>query len=876
MKPENEGQWHGDHGTFRHATAETRAIQVPLCRCAPSSERLLAAPRFPAWVPRWRDGVGPAPAQDPFVRVALGRGRVCDAADASASPAAPSPFGSAPPTHFVAGGRHCRGVKFTTPGRRSAAPDPFWSSIFTMESISSRQLDEQRKQAEIRRQIAKLQAQLTDSGAQALDAVPQSAPPAAPTSPKRKRTESAVLAPDTPSKKRRTSTERGTGHHASTSAGYGSHHSTARSGAGAAPRPVLKPSAPQRSSAAAPPKPAPSNVLAKLSTFNNSVRSSEEVKEPERSTSFAAKPVIRGARRTIEAPPVIHAAARDDRLALIEELEPGPYDHKAPFDDLLFEKLEPHSGIYLSSRTTPHEDIQEYMSGRFFLSPSKLYSAIRLLPNNQGYDVPVAGDWVTIAVVAERGPIRTSQAPVPTGPAEERDDDENDEMEDPLAPAGKGKSKEKEKPPVRRGGRKYVNLKLIDFGARSKSSASGGKAVIRGDAFLTLLLFESDTFDTVRKDDGSKEKIYKGGSRGAFEAMAKLREGTVVALLNPRILKPFQAKAAGTPHPTTNILALTPESASAMAIIGQARDLGMCTAVKRDGKKCGSWTSGMSNTAASKKKAVYDPRRQWGLKPEGDAIQTDSGGATYVVSGHVVSGSSAARGMFVGENMGREAQARAQRKANGADTDRALKQLLERDKEGMRAVEKAREYAALMKEKEKEKSGGSQSKNAGKKKEKGKGKEKEKDPKAGTTADEASEPNQNTEENTASTSQKTYSAEMIKRLGFDPAAKPGQRREDSDIQTKLRQLTSQRSVKDIELGPRPGRRRSAVSAPVKRHANLPSVPLEGLDFPDMSDDDELERQEKEVFGKSLDRPTKGPSSGMVDLESSDDDLVIEP
>ncbi|KAA1474170.1 hypothetical protein DENSPDRAFT_803680 [Dentipellis sp. KUC8613] len=765
-----------------------------------------------------------------------------------------------------------------------------------MESISSRQIDEERKQAEIRRQIALLQAQLTDSGTQTPDAVP----PAAPTSPKRKRSESAVLAPDTPSKKRRTSPEHGTGHHASASNGNGSRYPSARSGTGSAPRPVLKASAPQRATAAAPPKPAPSNVLANLSKFSSGPRPSERVEEPERSTSFTAKPV------TMEAPPVVHAAARDDRLALIEELEPGPYDHKAPFDDPLFERLEPHSGIYLSSRTTPHEDIQEYMSGRFFLSPSKLYSAIRLLPNNQGYDVPVAGDWVTIAVVAERGPIRTSQAPVPTGPAEERDDDENDEMEDPLAPAGKGKGKDKDKPPARRGGRKYVNLKLIDFGARSKTSASGGKAVIRGDAFLALLLFESDTFDTVKRDDGSKEKIYKGGSRGAFEAMAKLREGTVVALLNPRILKPFQAKSTGAPHPTNNILALTPESASAMAIIGQARDLGMCTAVKRDGKRCGSWcdkrvsdvceyhiqqavqhrrsgraefsigTSGMSNTAASKKKAAYDPRRQWGLKPEGDAIQTDSGGATYVVSGNVVSGSSAARGMFIGENMGREAQARAQRKANGVDTDRALKRLLERDKEGMRAVEKAREYAALMKEKEKEKSGGSRAKDARKRKEKGKGKEKEQDSKAGATVADAGEANQCTEETTQSASQKTYSAEMIKRLGFDPAAKPGQRREDSDIQNKLRELASKRSVKDIELGPRPGRSRSAVSAPVKRSADIPKAPSEELEFPDMSDDDELERQEKEAFGKSLDRPAKDPSNSMVYLDSSDDDLVIEP
>jgi minichromosome maintenance protein 10 len=88
-------------------------------------------------------------------------------------------------------------------------------------------------------------------------------------------------------------------------------------------------------------------------------------------------------------------------------------------------------------------------------------------------------------------------------------------------------------PPI--AGRKYVNLTLIDFGANGKKGTS------RGDAALSLLLFESDSYDTVSRGGNLlPEKIYKGGSRGAFEAMAKLREGSVVALLNPRVLKPLQ------------------------------------------------------------------------------------------------------------------------------------------------------------------------------------------------------------------------------------------------------------------------------------------------------------------------------------------------
>jgi minichromosome maintenance protein 10 len=119
-------------------------------------------------------------------------------------------------------------------------------------------------------------------------------------------------------------------------------------------------------------------------------------------------------------------------------------------------------------------------------------------------------------------------------------------------------------------------------------------------------LFESDGYDKVTREGGRLEKVYKGGSRGAFEAMSKLKEGDVVALLNPRILKPFQVcmitrffmfihviwakqRSTDTPHPTSNILAVTPESAASMVVLGRAKDLGMCQVIKRDGKVCGGW-----------------------------------------------------------------------------------------------------------------------------------------------------------------------------------------------------------------------------------------------------------------------------------------------
>ena len=61
-----------------------------------------------------------------------------------------------------------------------------------------------------------------------------------------------------------------------------------------------------------------------------------------------------------------------------------------------------------------------------------------------------------------------------------------------------------------------------------------GTSVITGDAYLTLLLFESDGFDLIPRGDGMKlEKLYKGGIRGAFEHLTKVKEGDV-ASFNPK------------------------------------------------------------------------------------------------------------------------------------------------------------------------------------------------------------------------------------------------------------------------------------------------------------------------------------------------------
>jgi len=178
----------------------------------------------------------------------------------------------------------------------------------------------------------------------------------------------------------------------------------------------------------------------------------------------------------------------------------------------------------------------------------------------------------------------------------------------------------------------------------------------------------------------------------------------------------------------------------------------------------------MSSTSGPRRKPAYDPSRQWGLKPP-EAREPGSS-ATYVISGHTVNGpGSDSSSMYVAESMGREGQAKAKRKLAGKDADRALKTLLERDKEGMKAVVAARTFA--MQENHEQGNSAKREKTI-----KGKGVAKAQDKDCEDESARISE---------SATSKHSYSAEVIKQLGFDPAVRAGHRRPgDSAIQKKVR------------------------------------------------------------------------------------------
>lgn len=203
---------------------------------------------------------------------------------------------------------------------------------------------------------------------------------------------------------------------------------------------------------------------------------------------------------------------------------------------------------------------------------------------------------MTIAVVAERGEVKVSGTRDTSGAGDDDEDDEDDDAdggnddhdddqagdggddetmsrvsagskigagapkrrldpwekrkareEDKAKGKGKGAHNYNHNQANRRGPRKYINLKLCSLPSRnlSASSSAGSIQSSGGDAMLQLLLFQAD--HTIRKEDVDEDTgekvdrtVYKGGSGGAYEKWCNLNVGSVVAILNPRVLRPLR------------------------------------------------------------------------------------------------------------------------------------------------------------------------------------------------------------------------------------------------------------------------------------------------------------------------------------------------
>ena len=198
--------------------------------------------------------------------------------------------------------------------------------------------------------------------------------------------------------------------------------------------------------------------------------------------------------------------------------------------------------LMCSKRALPHSHLQDHLSGRYYLPPSLLYSVIRLSRDGATYDVPVAGDWITIAVVAERGTVKVSGAKEAISEDEDEETgklDIADKVKQGDAPMSK-EAMARKRWIKRRGPRKYINLKLCALPPRNRSM---GTQEVEGDAMLQLLLFESDARINDGRAGDDAEIRYKGGSCGAYEKWCNLTVGSVIAILNPRVLRPLSVSS---------------------------------------------------------------------------------------------------------------------------------------------------------------------------------------------------------------------------------------------------------------------------------------------------------------------------------------------
>ncbi|SPO32303.1 related to MCM10 - essential chromatin-associated protein involved in the initiation of DNA replication [Ustilago trichophora] len=267
---------------------------------------------------------------------------------------------------------------------------------------------------------------------------------------------------------------------------------------------------------------------------------------------------------------------------------------------------------------------------------------------NGHYEVPVDGDWIVIATIVEKSGVLVSKsfesqaAPSRDNsstrkpPFSRQDDDPvlfkdagtgaNGKLRLDLEPgnsdafseaSSKGSKawkrnaageqdeemeRKREEDRLANRSRKFVVLKLVDLGVNSTQGDGTGSAG-RGDNYLSLIAYESDQIDTsivlrntnVRSEvsailsaTASSTKKWVNGSRGAFELLYQQAEGTLVAIMNPKVHRPIPA--GGKPGALeTSMFRITPRSAEDCLIIGQAADYRRCSAIKANGQRCSSF-----------------------------------------------------------------------------------------------------------------------------------------------------------------------------------------------------------------------------------------------------------------------------------------------
>uniref|UniRef100_A0A0K3CNX8 Zinc finger Mcm10/DnaG-type domain-containing protein n=1 Tax=Rhodotorula toruloides TaxID=5286 RepID=A0A0K3CNX8_RHOTO len=540
---------------------------------------------------------------------------------------------------------------------------------------------------------------------------------------------------------------------------------------------------------------------------------------------------------------------------VVNEVEIGPWEFPVRSEDPEWEKVEPYSGIRLKERLIPHSEIQDLLTGRYPLSPSSLYALSRIDSRNRIDLDPeiVDADYVVFGVLAWKDEVRFLN-----GGGEGESDEEE------VATDGKGKQKAAStsssqdplfRPPTRRSRRlRYIRFDLIDLSTPRASASATGQ--------LSLMLVQADSVDKAVDEEGNETEVYKGQSGGAYERYWKESPGAVVAIVNPIFL----------PHNKAYSYTIKPTSADSVHVIGRAENLTFCEAIKKDGRQCGKWVDARTgkfcqfhvelaikrtgvrrsetnaNTASLAQKGTFNHshfKKSLGSSssnpPSHDSAPAAqplakfvAGSTTYITTGTRSSTLTVPRGGLLSSSTSSRAGGFIPNLREGPsvlEEKKRLKKVVEDEK-------RAREEMRTLRRLDKGRTAGgeylirsSRVKAEGAKE--GKGEKKRRRTPDEDDAGSSDEEEEDVKPNLSS----VFKADALRKIGFNPTAKPGDLPRDESSETKRYRLALESGLADREIklsAPKPPPK-SKVKTRVEKAAEASATNTED----DEDEDDDL-------------------------------------
>ncbi|CAO1634246.1 unnamed protein product [Parajaminaea phylloscopi] len=275
-------------------------------------------------------------------------------------------------------------------------------------------------------------------------------------------------------------------------------------------------------------------------------------------------------------PPEQQRLRQERRKEVLSTLTPGPRKFRQGCD---FRTIEAFSNQPLRKRQISHQHLNEsIMDGRYFLTPSDLYTVAEYKGRGRGtdgdYDVPVEGDFVIILTVrgskicypkgTEDNTTTTEDRPPGANMpwlTEQEDEEPSSSPVEPKSPQN-FTTKLDQRP---KGNTRFIVVELQDLSERDDGDTKGSPGYKR----LELIAF-----------DDSAEKQGSGVGSSVFNKLnSSMTGGDVVAVINPKLSR----------HEKNGMISLKPQDTESVFVIGHSSVYACCGAIKKSGEKCGAF-----------------------------------------------------------------------------------------------------------------------------------------------------------------------------------------------------------------------------------------------------------------------------------------------